>query len=228
MKQFSLFLILFLCSTLSFAQMQHLYDSYDITEAEKSMSQGFNNSFSVQLVGATSKMAEDVWKSYIKNYGGKTKRDRKLGEYFTDDAKVRDLSDNTIDVYASFSNADTFTVANIWFDLGGAYLSTKAHSEQSPAAEAFIKAYTFEVGREVAKENLKVQEKYMKSLQKEFRDLEKDNETYHRKIEEAKKLIAEMEKNIEVNLQNQETKKEEINIQGEVVKKAEAQLGKYQ
>lgn len=228
MKQITLLLAFFLMTTFSFAQMHHLYDSYNIMEEEKSMSKGFNNGFTIRLIGSTSKMAEDVWKGYVKNYGGKTKKDRKLGEFFTDDAKIRDISDNTVDVYASFSNADTFTVANVWFDLGGAYLSTEAHSEQSPGAEAFIKAYAFEVGKEVAKEDLKAQEKYMKELQKDLKDLEKDNEGYHKKIEEAKKLIAEMEKNIEVNLENQETKKEEIKVQQDVVKQAESELGKYQ
>lgn len=227
MKQFTFLMIFILSATISHAQLKG-YNNQPIKEMDKSMSHGAYNSFSTQLVGATKKVAEDEWKSFIKNYKGKTKKDRKSKEYFTDDAMITDLSDNAIDVYATFSNADTFTVATFWFNLGGAYLSTEMHPDRIPAAEGIIKAYAFEVNKQVARENVKVQEKHYKNLEKDLRGLEKDNAEYHEEIEEAKKKIAEMEQNIEANNKAQADKKKEIKEQGVVVEKATKHLSKYQ
>lgn len=223
----NLIILFALIFTAQFATAQlHSYNS-SIMENTKSMSQGANNSFSIEMAGIDQEMAEDVWKKYSKNYDTKAKRDRKTKEYFADDAEVRDISDNPVDIYTSFSREDTITTATFWFNLGGAYLSSELHSGKIQAAEAFVNAYAFEVGKEAAKEELKMEEKAQKELEKELAKLEKDNKEYHKKIEDAKALIDEMEKNIEVNIKDQEKKNMEINVQKDVIKMKEDNLAKF-
>lgn len=214
-----------LISNLATAQL-HSYNS-TIDESSEIMSQGSNNAFTLELPGVGKDMAEDIWKKYSKNYDGKTKKDRKSKEFFTDDAEIRDMSSNPVDIYASFSNVDTTTTAQFWFDLGGAYLSSELHADKVGAAQSLLNAYAFEVGKEKAKEGLKYQEKGLKELEKDMSKLQKNNKEYHKRVEEAKKLIAEMERNIEVNVKNQEAKQTEIDGQKVIVEKAASLLSKF-
>lgn len=227
MKQLTFLIIFSLTATFLTAQIKG-YDSHQISEASKSMSLGTNSSFSIDLVGTTPKMAENEWKSFIKSYKGKTKKNRKAGEYVTDDANIDDISDLPVDIYASFSNADTVTTGTFWFNLGDSFLSSDMHADRTPAVENLLKAYAFEVNKQMARDNVKAQEKYQRSLDKDLKNLVKDNASYHKEIEEAKKRIAVMEKNIEMNLKAQEDKKTEIEKQNVVVEKATEHLSKYQ
>lgn len=223
----NLIILFTLIFTTQFATAQlHSYGS-SIMEDTKSMSQGANNSFSIEMAGINQDMAEDVWKKYAKNYDAKSKRDRKSKEYFADDAEIRDISDNPVDIYTSFSQEDSITTATFWFNLGGAYLSSELHSDKIQAAQAFVNAYAFDVGKVQAKEELKLEEKAQKELEKQLVKLEKDNKEYHKRIEDAKALIAEMEKNIETNVKAQEKKNMEINVQKDVVKMKEENLSKF-
>lgn len=227
MKQFTFLLIFSLIAAFSTAQIKG-YDIQTVSEDTKSMSMGTNPSFSVQIVGVTPKMAESEWKSFIKSYKGKTKKNRKTKEFFTDDANITDISDLPVDVYASFSNADTTTTATFWFNLGDSFLSSEMHADRTPAVENLLKAYSFEVRKQMARDNLKAQEKHYRGLEKDMKGLKKDNASYHKEIEEAKKRIATMEKSIEMNIKAQEVKKEEIANQNKVVEKATEHLSKFQ
>lgn len=191
-----------------------------ITESARMMSQGAKNALSVELPGTDEKTAENVWKDFSKSWKGKTKKDRKTKEYFTDNAEIRSISSNTVDVYATFNKTGNSTTATVWFDLGGAYLSSEAHKEAYIAAEQLMREYVKQVNRVHAEDYQAAQEKALKNLEKEMKSLQKDNEDYHKKIEDAKKLIAEMEKNIEQNLKSQEDKRKEIENQEKVVNEA--------
>ncbi|MFK7936055.1 MAG: hypothetical protein AB8G22_21255 [Saprospiraceae bacterium] len=225
MKNWFLLFALFTFSQLATAQL-HSYDSF-VQEEEKMMSKGSNNGFTITLSGINKDMAEDVWKKFSKTYDVRAKRDRKTKEYFADNAQIGEMSNNPVDIYTTFSQADTNTVVNFWFDLGGAYLSSDLHNEQVSAANTVLQSYAFAVGKKRAEEELKVEEKVEKELEKQFEKLEKENKEFHKRIEEAKELIAKMEKNIEVNLEEQEKKKMEMNTQKEVIKVKENVLSEF-
>ena len=79
--------IALLGSVISFAQVE---------EAGKPMTAGVENSLNIRLLNANEKDVEKLWKAHIKSYKGKTKKDRKSGETFTDNALVPEISSNTI------------------------------------------------------------------------------------------------------------------------------------
>ena len=226
MKNWFLLFALFTFSQLATAQL-HSYDSF-IQEESKMMSKGSNNGFSITLTGIEKGMAEGVWKKFSKNYDVRSKRDRKTKEYFSDNANIAEMSSNPVDIYTTFSQVDTNTVVNFWFDLGGAYLSTAQHNDQVSAANTVLQSYAFAVGKKRAEEELKAEEKVQKVLEKDLEKLEKDNKTFHKRIEEAKALIAEMEESIKVNLEDQEKKKMEITTQKVVVNKKGEALNAFQ
>ena len=71
--------------------------------------------------------------------------------------------------------------------------------------------------KNVVKRDLEKEEKKLKGFEKELSKLENKNKDYHSDIEKARMKIAENEKNIEVNLKDQDTKKAEIELQKKTV-----------
>ncbi|MEM8526725.1 MAG: hypothetical protein AAGG68_18945 [Bacteroidota bacterium] len=198
-----------------------------INEGMQLMSAGSNNALTMAIPGADKKKVEHVWKEFSKDFKARTKRDRKSGMYFSDDAKLRSLSGNDIDVYARFDEGGSGTVATVWFDLGGAYLASETHESSYEEAEELMTRFANAVGKSMAEDNVHDQEKILKGMNKELDKLEKDQDTYHKKIEEAKALIAEMEGNIKQNEKDQENKKVEIQKQEDVIVKAKDKVKEF-
>lgn len=195
-----------------------------ISENMQLMSLGSNNALTMAIPGADQKKVEMVWKEFAKDFKAKTRKDRKSGLYFTDNATMRGISDNDVDVYAKFERGGTGTVATMWFDLGGAYLASETHDAAYEEAEELLRDFANAVGRSMAEDNVEEQEKILKGLEKDLNRLEKDKENYLKKIEDAKNLILEMEANIEQNKKDQENKVGEIGAQEKVIDRAKAKV----
>jgi len=209
------------------ATFQFVASKAKVMESSKIMSQGTNNALTIELLNTDEKTAEKVWKKFMRDYKGKPKYDRKLNEHFSDDAEIPNISNNTVDVYATFDETGSTTTATFWFDLGGAYLDSDTHAAPYSAAEELLRNYIQDVNLIHAEDALKEQEDMLKDLEKELEKLEKENKDFHEEIEEAKKLIAEMEKNIELNLEEQSAKKKEIETQENVVNSAKKNVKQY-
>ncbi len=197
-----------------------------VMEAPKTMSEGINNSLVIDLWNVDAKTVEKEWKSYTRQFKGKTKREKKMKHWFTDDAKIKTISANTVDIYAWFeeNKKNKVTTATFWFNLGGAYVSSQLDPAQYGAAVKFLLDFKNSLDLVEAEDELGLQEKLLKDLEKDLTNLEKDNKDYHKKIEDAQKLIAEMEQKIQKNLQDQESKKVEIDTQRKMVENAKKKV----
>jgi len=191
--------------------------SAQVTESEQYMSQGTYNSLSIDLPTGSEKAAPKEWVKFFKKYG-KTKKNRKTGEYFTDDANVTGMSNNSVDVYATFSG----TVMTAWFDLGGTYLSSSDNGFAT--GEQILLDFGLHLKVLQVEDELKGEEKNMKSLQSDLKKLEKSKATLEKNIENWKAKIAEAEADIEKNIQDQEAKTIEIGNQEIIVEQVQARL----
>lgn len=201
----------------------------EIVESQKSMSKGTNNSYTLLLPETSKKVASDQWNAYIKTFKGKKTKNSK-NETFTDNAKIASLSDNTIDVYARFLDLESekATEVTLWLDLGGAYMNSESQSEKVSNMEQFIMAYFKKVQVFNATEYLKIQESNLKDLEKEWTKLLRDKDSYLKKIEDARMLIAKNENLISENESAQIAKVAEVESQKTNVKQAKAALQKVQ
>lgn len=172
----------------------------DVREGVSSMSQGAENCFTMEIPAIDAKSAAKLWKNFAKDFGGKTKYDSKSEEFFTDDASIRSLSDNTIDIYAQFkgSNKEANAIA-VWFDLGGAYLSGDEHREKSFELRALLSEFYTAVEQELAEQALAQETKAYKKIEKEIKKLEKQNRKLEKNIEKAQDAILEAEQDIARN-----------------------------
>lgn len=217
MMRFSLllcFIFIFLFSSLE-AQ---------ITEESKSMSLGARNALVLELPDTESNFVEKLWKKYLKTYGVKTKKSRG-GEIFSDDAEVVAIGGaNTIDIYAKSEEQGTGSELSMWIDLGGAFLASETHQDRYLEGEKFLMRFALFVAKENTKIELDEEENQLKKLLTLKKKLQRDNERYHREIEQAKETIRKAEANIETNLVEQDDTDQQIEIQNGVVDEVKKRL----
>lgn len=221
-------LIIF-CFALGFSHLS-AQEQFQVKEAPQTMSEGVNNSLVIDLWNMDERTAVKEWKRFMKKeYRARTKREKKMKHWFTDDAKIKTISNNTVDIYAWFeeNKKSDVTTATFWFNLGGAYVSSQLNPAQYGAAVKVLLDFKNSLNLVEAEDELALQEKALKSLEDDLKKLQKENEDYHDKIKDAEKLIAEMKKKIQENLQDQEEKKVEIDTQRKVVENAKSQVSKY-
>lgn len=195
-----------------------------VKEGSESIGGGNNNSFTVTLYGVNPSDAEESFRSFMKQYDGK--RSSKDGGVFVDNATMKDLSQNTVDVYgkAKGSKGDkeiTFVVA---FDLGGVFLNSNDHKAAANAAEKLVKEFAIKATKDAIEAEMKAAQKVQEKLEDDQKDLEKDNKNLVSDIENYKAKIKKAEDDIVKNKADQDKKKAEIEAQKKVVADINAKL----
>lgn len=201
-------------------------------EEVRAMSKGSYNCIVLDLPGTTVKGIEQAWKSFSKDYKGKTDFDKKLGEFFTDEAVIKEMSDNNVDMYVKIvQKGETATEMAIWYNLGVTYLSSAEYPTRYPAAEKMLKSFVKLVSLEMIETELKDNEKKLKDLESQLKDLEKSKAQREADIVKYQATIAEMQANIQKaeaditkNVADQSLKNGEIEAQKQVVLNIQTRL----
>ena len=195
-----------------------------IMESTKVMSQGDNNALTVKLPDTEVKVVEKEWESFIKGYKGKLRKIKKSSEIFADDAKLENISSNTVDVYALVSERGEDTELAVWFDLGGAYLNSETHPEQYNHAKVMLNEFLGKVSKTYIANLLNEEEKKMKDLEGVLKDIEKSSANSVKDIEKYEEKIQEAKANIEKCKSDKEGALKDIEAQKAVIKKVKMQL----
>lgn len=187
----TLFALLALVST-SWGQIES-----PVKEETKANSKGSFNALTMELPGTTSKGVQKAWGKFIKKLKGKTKFDRKMNEYIADDATIKDMSDNTVDIIMKIEErGQDGTAISVWFNLGASYLSSKDYAERYPAGEKILKQFANVVSADMIEAELKDAEKKLKELEDMLKKLEKEEAQRTKDIETYRATIKKMEENI--------------------------------
>ncbi len=179
-----------------------------VDEGTATMSQGNENAFTLSTQGLETKDLEDVLKDFLKDYKGRKnpKYDRRSAEYFVDDAEIEGASANTIDIYARVNQTGNMSQEIlVWFDLGGAYLSSADHRD---AAEYLRTEWFPELDNRIytrmVEIELDTEEDKLKDFNKEHDDLMKDQKKLENDIADYQDKIKQAEKDLEQNARQQE------------------------
>lgn len=216
MKLFSL--ILFFHISISFCFSQKII----LEERNATFNEGSRNALLVTIPFSSSDFVEKKIKEEVKSWGGKNSSSK--GEYTTTQSQIKEMGEKPFDSFVKIvdSKEGNITVA-FAFDLGGAFLSSAAHSAQYSAISKKIKDFALNTSKESVNEELKENQSILKAQQKEQESLLKDKNSLENSIVDYKKKIEEAIVKIEKNTQEQAKKQAEIKTQetkvGEVSKK---------
>jgi hypothetical protein len=137
---------------------------------------------------------EDVSKSWIKKIekGTKSKVTTNNGEFTIFGAQIDEIYPDPINIYSSLSSRDSLVLLNVTIEL-----KPKEFVSRSQSIKEFNKAktYLFEFGKEhyaeVAKEQLKTEEKKLKDLEKDLGSLQNNKAKLEESIVGEEKQIQE-------------------------------------
>lgn len=212
-----LFSLLFFSITPFFAQ--------DIDEMMSSMSLGEHNAIVLDMP-YDAKFADNVWKDYLRQFKGKSKKVKRSDELFTDDANISYISNNTVDIYSVVSSSGDGSQLKLWMDLGGGFVDSQNFPDAFQGIKVLLTGYEKELNVENIKIELKNEENNLKEMERNLSKLERLNEKYQKEIEDWKAKIADNESLIEQNGKDQDEAKKMIDSQKETIRQVEVKLAK--
>ena len=196
-----------------------------VLEVLEPMSQGIQQALVVTLDGGDVKLAEETWKAFLSDYGGKTKRvARSNGEYVTTVEIVGINGVNPIQVYSRARETEDGTPQLLtWFDLGEEYLSSK-WKVQYEEAEKILLRYVHACRVAHTTEQLQTAEKKLRSMENDLERLERQLTGYRRTIEESEKKIQQAKDDIVTNQQQQGDTMEKMELQKQLLEEIKRRL----
>jgi hypothetical protein len=223
----SILFILILLSQSSIAQIKA-----DINDEVRANSKGSFPCLVMNFSATSSDEVKDAWKSFIKEYKGKTDYENKTKEFITDDATIKDMSENSVDVIARIENkGEKGSEMSVWFNLGVTYVSKKDFPKQYDVAVKLLEKFTKKLSADLLEEELKEEEKALRKLESDLKDLVRDESNLKSDIEKYKDTIKKMEENIKKaeedikqKVDEQGKKKGEIDTQKKKVGEVESNL----
>jgi molecular chaperone DnaK (HSP70) len=198
------------------------FTQYKIGVSEKSVGyeSGNHNAFTVVVYECSVKDIEKHWKKEMKDM--KANVSSKKNEMKGDDARVKDMGENTFDIYAITKETDNGIELSVAYDLGGAFLSSSQHSDQSKVIKEIMYNFAVKSTKEGIRGILKKEEGVQQHLEKEHENLVKSKEKLEKDIENWEKDIEKAKKDIEQNKKDQESKNKEIDDQKKVVEEVKS------
>ena len=198
------------------------YSQYKISVSEKAVNfeSGNHNAYTVTVYECSSKDVEKHWKKEMKDM--KANVSSKKNEMKGDDAKIKDMGENTFDMYAVTNETDKGVELSVAYDLGGAFMSSSQHSDQSKVIKKIMHDFAVKATKEGIRGILKKEEGIQHHLEKEQDNLVKNKEKLEKDIENWEKSIEKAKKDIEQNKKDQESKSKEIEAQIKVVEAVKA------
>jgi hypothetical protein len=197
-----------------------------VKERSVSMSKGHNNAFVVQFKNAQAKEVSEVWEKYVKDFKTSAKKVKKSEELMADDAEIKEMSTNTVDIYSLAEQSGEDVTFYVWFDLGGAFLSSKMHPDRYPKAMEIMRDFEYEVDRDRLKKMVKEQEDILKDMEKELDGFQKDQKNEEDNIQKYKEKIAESEEKIREAIANQKETEVKVRQQQKLIETTEMELKK--
>jgi chromosome segregation ATPase len=211
-------LLSFVLSAVSLAQ-----GDIKVSEENHSFSTGSKNALVVNIPYGNKDLVEKELRKELKDWNGKY--DSKGDEMFTLQATSKFMGDKPFDTYAKIISSQNNEIKVAFAtDLGGAYLSSREHSQLFKSMSDEIKDFAKHAAAACVAEELDRNRDALSDLEKTQRSLEKDKKGLEEDIADYKKKIAEAEEKIKLNAQNQEKQKEAIKTQGVKVTDVENRL----
>jgi len=212
--------LVFLFSFFTFIQAQQ------ISFGNEAMADGLRPASSIIIENVDAKYVDNVWKNYIKKYGGKYKWDRKSGQHNNEGTLIPNISSNVLQATAVTKAAGNNTQFYIWLKDGQDFINPMEDSTAKEQISSLLSHFALEVSREKLKDDIKEEEKNLSRMATEIKKLERQNDKLHKDIEDYKNKIAKAESDILENVKQQTETNVNIEKQNETINAMKQRLSK--
>ncbi|MBL6963933.1 MAG: hypothetical protein ISR55_08920 [Bacteroidetes bacterium] len=197
------------------------YD-FSVSESKMVLGGGMNNSLSVNIYETNEKEITKSWKSLMKKEGAKVEVN---SEIVANNVLLKELSDLPFNCFASIKSLGNNSYQlNTSVNLGGAFLTFNDHPDKYKIFSNFISEFAKATTLKSIENQLKSANQELSNKQSDLGKLIDTKDKLERNIEVWKNDIQKAEDNIQVNMAEQEDKKNELQVAKEEVAKVKAKL----
>ena len=184
----------------------------------RSMSEGSFEAFSTDIEGASAKLAEEEWKDFIKEYGGKVKRSKP--EKFKAEAVILNsvAGANPVDVFADFDERGKTVKVWVWFKTRDEFMGRGSTQRDQEAITQLLADFNLRVRKAEVQKEIEAEQRELDKLNSELDKLARDLARYEQNIEKAKEAIQKNEADIESNKSKTAETKQALEQQSETLK----------
>jgi len=187
-----------------------------VEEEHMNIGGGKNPCLVVTIYEASEDDINNGWKSIMKGYNGKVSS--KDAGHLADNVVIKDLSNNTCDVYYKTEKVNEKEYKLIVsVNLGGAFMNPSDHGTQTAYFKKLMLDFANKTSNDAIADQLKDAEKALSKLESTQSGLEKDQNSLKAEIEKYKSKIKSDEDDLAKNATDQTKKKSEIEAQKKVV-----------
>ena len=113
--------------------------TFEISEVYEGMEKGSKPGTRIVIPDVDNKKMGKAWSNYLSNMNVKTvKRESMLPYYFSDNAMLATLSENTVDIYTHVEATPGGAVLKTFVDLGGVFVSARETPEKANVVMVFL------------------------------------------------------------------------------------------
>lgn len=199
------------------------------TSVVKAMSLGVYPAIELNLP-APAREAERLWRDFLRDYDGKTKKVRGEGEWLAAGMELIAVGGNRpVNVYALIEKVSASeSEITVWFQLSdGSFVGTENEPEAFDGAMRIMAQFERFVQRRLTERELEAQEHKLKELERDLTRLQRDKENYEKAIEQAQETIRKMKAQIAENEKAQEDTRLRIELQKKAVEEIRRRLESF-
>ncbi len=185
-------------------------DSLQVMEGKNTCSLGSQSSFSIQIPQVKQKEIMSAWRKYVKQ-GTKKSAEEDGGEIILSQAVIPALGIDTFTVYAKTEATDRgvlFTSFYHWND--SLFISSSIDVSKTEKISGFIRTFAIQEYKNAVEDELKTNQKMLKTLESNLEDLISENDNSAKKINEYKRNIEQLKSDIKTTDKELDLKSEEV------------------
>lgn len=170
-----------------------------IDEAIRPMSKDSQPSFLVEIPQAKLEETQKDWLKYI-SAGSKGKATVVNGENLQPAAVVKNISPNPINIYSKLLETTEGVRLTAWFtENDSVFMSARLNGEQDLAIQKYLRDFAIKKYQDAVKAEVNVQQQILDGMNKELKELIKEEEKANKKISESNRAIQKSNDNIATN-----------------------------
>lgn len=170
-----------------------------IDEAIRPMSKDSQSSFMVEIPQAKLAETQKDWLKYIST-GSKGKATVVNGENLQPAAVVKNISANPVNIYSKLLETTDGVRLTAWFtENDTVFMSAQLNGDQDLAIQKYLRDFAVKKYQDAVKAELAVQQEILNGMNKDLKDLIKEEEKSGKKVSESNRAIQKSNDNIATN-----------------------------
>ena len=174
----------------------------------------------VEIENADMKDTRKMWSDYLKKSKGKLSTEG--DEYFLDNAKIKSISEDTLDIYSTIKSAGRSVVITMAVNSNGVFINNQGGTQQ--AVDNYLIDFAIMVKKDLINKELSIAKKALGSKGTALSNIEKQNKKLEKANASMKNKISDNERTISNNNTKLKSENKDIEVQKSIVKELEQKI----